>query len=118
MAVVSALDGETDQLLAQAHRWDGIPHQSATALLASTGELRSAALLTLALDRAGIEAQVFDVAAIGLRTRGRHALDARPIHYNVAKLRRLLMRFSVIVLPGFTAASRSRIRASRPALSR
>ncbi len=102
VAVVSALDGETDQLLAQAHRWDEIPHQSATALLASTGELRSAALLTLALDRAGIEAQVLDVAAIGLRTRGIHALDARPVQYNVAKLRRLLTRFSVIVLPGFT----------------
>lgn len=102
VAVVSALEGETDQLLAQAHSWERNPHPSATALLASTGELRSAALLTLALDRAGIDAQVLDVAAIGLRTRGRQALDARPVRYNVAKLRRFLTRYPVVVLPGFT----------------
>lgn len=101
IAVVSALDGETDCLLAESQRWEKSPHAGATALLASTGELRSAALLTLALDRAGIDAQVLDVAAIGLRTRGPNTLDARPLRVSSVKLRRLLMRFSVLVLPGF-----------------
>ncbi len=101
IAIVSALEGETDQLLSQAQRWEKNPHAAATALLASTGELRSAALLTLALDRAGIDAQVLDVAAIGLRTSGARTLDSKPLRVNAPKLRRLLKRFPVLVLPGF-----------------
>lgn len=101
IGIVSALDGETDDLWRQAYAWDSLPHSAAAALLASTGELRSAALLTLALDRAGIEAQVLDVAAIGLRTRGVNPFDAKPVGLNTATLLRCLDRFPVLILPGY-----------------
>ena len=106
IAVVSALEGETDRLLAEANGWDRHPDPSATALLASTGELKSAALVGLALGRAGVDSQVLDVAAIGLRTSGRHVWNTRPARLNLAKVRRLLARFPVLVLPGFLGRDR------------
>jgi homoserine dehydrogenase len=46
VAVVSALAGETDRLLAQAAEVGGDPAPALVARLARTGELHSAALLT------------------------------------------------------------------------
>src|SRR5690348_9354904 len=56
VAVVSALAGETDRLLAQAAAVGGDPAPALVARLARTGELHSAALLTLALARIGVRA--------------------------------------------------------------
>ena len=52
VAIVSALYGETDALNEQAGRVGGQPADAMDARLARIGELRSAALLTLALTRA------------------------------------------------------------------
>lgn len=105
VAVVSALEGQTDQLLSEARRWTGAaPSQiacSATAALVATGEQRSAALLGLALDRAGIPVEVLDHAAVGLRTSG-PALDATPIELDVAALNAALDRVPAVIVPGFT----------------
>jgi homoserine dehydrogenase len=101
VAVVSAFEGETDQLLSLAQSWDSPPHSGATALLASTGELKSAAVLALALDRAGLDAQVLDEGAIGLRTSGENPLDAQPRSLDAAKVKRILARSPVLVVPGF-----------------
>jgi homoserine dehydrogenase len=110
--VVSALEGTTDALLARAAAWSaGVPADSgapavwgaaaAAATLLSTGELQSAAILGLALDRAGIPAQVLDHAAIGLRTTG-PAFDATPASLDTAALLAALDRAPVAVVPGFT----------------
>jgi homoserine dehydrogenase len=73
--VVSALHGETDDLLAQAARVGGEPADSFVARLVRIGELRSAALLGLALERMGVRTATLDLMKWGLRAEGA-ALDS------------------------------------------
>ncbi|MBX3362439.1 MAG: hypothetical protein KF705_13520, partial [Phycisphaeraceae bacterium] len=73
VAVVSALEGTTDALIAQARAYADSPdslHAGAYATLLATGEQTSAALLGLALDRAGVPVEVLDAASVSLRTSG------------------------------------------------
>src|SRR5277367_2350933 len=60
LAVVSAIGEHTEALLAEAQALCPCPEDYATAELLATGERRSAALLGIALDRAGIPARVLD----------------------------------------------------------
>ena len=71
LVVVSARLAETDSLLAEARAISATPDDAALDLLWSTGELRSVALLTLALKTRGID-------AVGPeRARGRFASQRR-----------------------------------------
>lgn len=102
VAVVSALAGETDRLLALAGEVGGAPAPALVARLARTGELHSAALLALALARIGVRACTLDPHEIGLVATGAPldadlaALDAGAVHARFAE-------HDVIVVPGFTA---------------
>src|ERR1043165_8633430 len=89
VAVVSALHGATDRLLARAGKYGDEP--SAVATLVATGELTSASLIGLALDRSGVPAEVLDAAAIGLRSEGAR-LDSTPVAVGVESLRAALRR--------------------------
>lgn len=100
VAVVSAFGKTTDQLLASAREYSEHPPEGALALLLSTGEKRAAALLALALDRAGIPASAFDPSRLGLRTSGR-VLNAEPVRLNVGAIRKALDNSRVAVVPGF-----------------
>ena len=100
VAVVSAIGQTTQRLIASARRFGKEPDPDALALLLSTGEAQSAALLALALERAGISCCVFDPAQLGLLSRG-EPLDARPTRFDEALLRRALAEKSVAVIPGF-----------------
>src|SRR5437870_13232827 len=60
VAVVSALGDTTDRLLQQAERYGDDPHAPSLAALVATGEATSAALLGLALDRAGLPGVVLN----------------------------------------------------------
>ncbi len=100
VAVVSAFAGETDRLLAKAKSFGDSPDQHAIAALAATGEAHAAALLTLALDRAGVPANCVDPGAIALRTHGA-PLDSDPISIHTSAIERLLADKSVLVVPGF-----------------
>jgi homoserine dehydrogenase len=100
VAVVSAFGKTTDQLLASAREYSEQPPEGALALLLSTGEKRAAALLALALDRAGIPASAFDPSRLGLRTSGR-VLNAEPVRLNVGAIRKALDNSRVAVVPGF-----------------
>lgn len=100
VAVVSAFGKTTDELLASARRYCEQPPDGALALLLSTGEKRAAALLALALDRAGIPSTAFDAARLGLRTSGR-VLNAEPVRLNVGAIRKALESSRVTVVPGF-----------------
>jgi homoserine dehydrogenase len=100
VAVVSAFGNTTDELLASARGYCEQPPEGALALLLSTGEKRAAALLALALDRAGIPATAFDPSRLGLRTSGR-VLNAEPVRLNVGTIRRALENSRVAVVPGF-----------------
>lgn len=105
IAVVSALAGETDALLAQGEQVGGrgsTPHAAMMARLARVGELRSAALMGLALGRIGVRTRVLDPHEIGLEA------DGDPMDANLCALDRhavsdVLHSNEALVVPGFTA---------------
>ena len=99
LAVVSALGKTTDQLLERAGILSNEPHARSVAGLLSTGEATSAALLGIALDRAGIPVHVMSPSDAGLRTTG-DTLNAEPINVDTGKLRESLQN-SVVVVSGF-----------------
>lgn len=100
LAVISAFFGETNRLLARARAFGETPDEHAVASLCATGELTSASFLALALDRAGVPAEVLDAASIGLRTQG-PPTDAEPLSVDVAAVRAALDRAPAVVVPGF-----------------
>lgn len=100
LAVVSALKGATDSLLADAHYFGPEPEPAATASLLATGEAASAARLALALNAAGVEAALLEPGAIGLVTRG-PLLDAEPVAVDGDAVRYALERSGVAVIAGF-----------------
>lgn len=104
LAVVSAFNGRTDELLSKAKLFEnsgGVP--LASLLLA--GETESAALLALALGRAGLPAKILTPRQIGLLTRG-ETLDAEPIWADSNRLRTELEN-SVVVVSGFGGIDRN-----------
>lgn len=100
VAVVSALGGTTNRLLASARRVDPRARAAPLAMLVSTGEMQAAALLALALERAGISCVLLDPAQIGLVTRG-PLLEAQPVSLDASVVRNALREKSVAVIPGF-----------------
>lgn len=102
VAVVSALKGQTDALIERATHFGAAPLERARALLVGTGELVSASLLGMALDRAGLATAVAPPWAIGLRARG-PALDAEPVSLDTDAFGALLARHDAVVAPGFIA---------------
>jgi aspartokinase len=100
VAVVSALQGQTDERLQVARELD--PHASdhnVAALLAG-GELHSSALLGTLLHRAGIPNRVLWPGAVELIAEGA-ALDAMPSTLNPSALLRAFHHDEVVVFPGF-----------------
>ncbi len=102
IAVVSALGSTTDELLAQAKEQQTEPDPRNLAQLLATGEKTSAALLTLALERAGVPARLIGPGDIGLTSEGGH-LDAHPVGLDANAVRRELESAPVLVLPGFVS---------------
>lgn len=103
VAVVSALEGTTDALITKARTYadsSDTLHQGAYATLLATGEQTSAALLGLAIDRAGIPVEVLDAASVNLRTSGT-TIDAFPASIDARGILSTLDRVPVVVLPGF-----------------
>jgi aspartate kinase len=102
VAVVSAELGATDALLATARDIVEEPDSNSLDLLWSTGELRSAALLALSLQAAGLDAAAINVQQTGIwqpaGSRDRGASRIRPL-----RLHALLATHDVVVAPGFLA---------------
>lgn len=97
LVVVSAEHGATDALLSTARDLVPDPDPAALDLLWSTGELRSAALLALALQAAGVSSAAANVHQAGLIARdGGPAV--RPL-----RLKALLAAHDIVVVPGFLA---------------
>lgn len=102
VVVVSAEQGLTDQLESLARGLNPSPDARTLDLLWSTGELRSVALLTLCLTRAGVRAVGLNVHQSGLfLRRARAAADA--VGFSPLALRAALARHRVAVVPGFFA---------------
>lgn len=100
IAVVSAESGVTDALLAEARDVSEEPDAITLDLLWSTGELRSAALLTLCLQSIGVNARALNVHQSGLRS---HDPRGRDPQVSGLGLRVLLAQHDVLVVPGFLA---------------
>ncbi|WP_417471249.1 homoserine dehydrogenase [Maricaulis sp.] len=100
VAVVSALDGETDALFEVGAAVGQNSHDAMLARLVRCGELKSAALMGLALQRAGITAAVLDPHEMSLKAEG-SSLDANLTGLDRAQVLAHFERADVIVAPGF-----------------
>lgn len=100
--VVSAERGMTDALLRLAQELVAEPDAAALDLLWSTGELRSVALMTLALHAQGVPAVGLSVHETGLvvpdGNRGGNGIVTE-----TTRLKEALAQFPVVVAPGFLA---------------
>ncbi|HAD83548.1 MAG TPA: homoserine dehydrogenase, partial [Brevundimonas sp.] len=102
VAVVSALAGQTDQLLADA-RSLGLDHENE--LLPAyvvLGEEKAAALVAVACDRVGLDAVGLSVRELGIVAEG-PAQHARPVSLKGERLHQALAEHEVVVVPGFGA---------------
>ena len=100
VAVVSALSGHTDRMLAEA-RALGLSHENE--LLPAyvvLGEEKSAALVAIACDRVGLDAIGLSVRELGIVVEG-PAQHARPVSLKGDCLHQALAEHQVVVVPGF-----------------
>jgi len=102
IAVVSALGDTTETLFERCRKYGDPSNEEALAALVATGEQGSAALVALALSKAGIEARVLDPVEIELRAYG-IPLDARLSGVNAEVIRAALTECRAVVIPGFIA---------------
>ena len=102
VAVVSAFAGVTDSLIERAHSVGGKSDPHAYASLVGSGELESAAMLTLSLSTHGVPARLLPPEQFALRAYG-DPLDAEPHDFDAALLRETLRDVAAIVVPGFVA---------------
>lgn len=102
VVVVSAEYGVTDALLDTARAISAEPDRATLDLLWSTGELRSAALLALHLQAAGIRARAVNVHQTGLTEPDARG-DAGHSHVRALRLLAALAECDVVVAPGFLA---------------
>ena len=109
VAVVSAEYGHTDLLWREAAAVADTVDDDARDLLWSTGELRSVALLTLALRSTGLSAVGLNVHETGLRVDSRASAGADGLVLNPMPLRAALGRHDVVVVPGFLATCRQQV---------
>ena len=100
VAVVSALGGETDALFAVGGDVGEGCSDGLMARLVRCGELKSAALMGLALQRSGIPSAVLDPHEMGLRAAGT-ALDANLTGLDAERVLSHFETADVIVAPGF-----------------
>lgn len=107
VAVVSALEGETDRLTAEARAIGGGVDEGALAMLLATGEQRSAALLALSLQARGVRAAALGEHTVGLRTKG-PGIDADPASLDAWTLTRAVSVHRAVVVPGFVGVGPSK----------
>ncbi|MEX0900953.1 MAG: aspartate kinase [Gammaproteobacteria bacterium] len=100
VAVVSAMAGETDRLLALAHAVDPDAAPRERAAAAATGEQVSAALLAIALAKRGCRARSLNASQLPLRTDDKYQ-KARIREVGVDALRAELADGGVPVVTGF-----------------
>jgi aspartate kinase len=99
--VVSAMAGETDELVALAHELGGgEPLAREYDALLSTGEQKTIALVAMAISQLGQSAQSFNGRQAGIRTDDAH-LRARIASIDSASIHRVLDAGVVAVIAGF-----------------
>lgn len=106
IAVVSALAGETDRLLAEAEAAGRGVGTSGIADLVSLGEERAAALLALACDRIGVPTRIFRPEELGVLTEG-DPLRAHPVSLDRREIDARLAQTGLLIVPGFVGVDAS-----------
>ncbi len=109
VAVVSAQFGHTERLWSEACSLTDVVDDDARDLLWSTGEVRSVALLTMAVRAAGLTAVGLNVHETGLRVEARMWTGAEGLVLNPLSLRSAIGRHDVVVVPGFLATCRQQL---------
>jgi homoserine dehydrogenase len=100
LAVVSAFEGITDELIAEVVGVLGMDCPEATAAYVATGEHKTAALLMGSLQNSGIPSRIIDPREIGLIAEGSFS-ESTPVRVDVDALDQLWSAYPVLVLPGF-----------------
>jgi homoserine dehydrogenase len=100
LAIVSAFEGVTDELLAHALDIVGEDCPEATAAYVATGEERTAALLQGSLHQHGLPSRLVNPREIALLAEG-PLLESAPIRADSSALKRLFETHPILVLPGF-----------------
>lgn len=106
VAVVSALAGATDAWLRRSAEIQSEADPHTVAAFVANGELQSASLLGLYLDRSGVPASVLSPSALRLVAEGA-ASAASPVTVDRSRLRAALERDEVVLVPGFVAEDTS-----------
>jgi homoserine dehydrogenase len=104
IAVVSALAGRTDELIARCNTLNQSASATTKAALIANGERESATLLGVHLDRSGIPARVYSPEAVSLIASG-DPLNAHPLSIDRTAIDHALSADGVVVLPGFVAVN-------------
>jgi len=102
IAVVSAFEGRTDQLIAKASAKGLTCNHPDYARLIAGGEMESATALSLALGDLGVTCRVLTPADLRLKASGTRQ-DASPVDVKRSVLADALNTDNVIVVPGFSA---------------
>ncbi|MEM8988173.1 MAG: homoserine dehydrogenase [Pseudomonadota bacterium] len=102
VAVMSAIGGETGDLLRLAEDLEETPNPEHLPKLLRVGEYKAAALTALALSRIGVAAVLADPQDFGLTAEG-DLLDANLASVDAAWLKARLSEVGVVVAPGFLA---------------
>jgi homoserine dehydrogenase len=100
LAVVSAFEGISDDLIADVADIVGTECPEAMAAYVSTGEDRTAALLHASLHQYGLPSRLVNPREIALLAEG-PLLESTPTRVEVAALDRLWNAYPILVLPGF-----------------
>ena len=100
VAVVSAMAGTTDALLAAARRVEPAPDDSQLGFVLASGEEMSAGMLALALAARGVSVRAFTRATAPIRTRGPLG-NADPVGLESGTIISAFESSDVVVYPGF-----------------
>jgi len=100
VVVVSAMAGETDQLVSLARAFGTDPPEREYDVLVSTGEQKTIALMSIAIEALGQPAQSFTGGQVGLRTDTAHS-RARILEIDTTRVRAALDRGAIAVVAGF-----------------
>lgn len=104
VVVVSAMGKTTDGLLAQAREIDPEPPRRELDMLVSTGERVSMALLSIAIQKRGVESISFTGSQAGIITTDRH-FDARIVAVRPERVLEELAKDKVVIVAGYQGVS-------------
>jgi aspartate kinase len=100
VAVLSAMSGETDQLLELAHHFTNAPNPRELDVLLTTGEQKSVALFSICLAARGKKARTLLGNQVMIRTSPEHT-RARIEDISTEKISQFLREGEIVIVPGF-----------------